>query len=151
MSYGEAAISLPEGYRALPLCPENRDALLSIHLLTRSVAVNGTPFILLRETADGSIYPGCLVDSAGDPKDWLEIWVQNADRMAQSFRAQIEAMNNSLLDRRWSERLAVFEKLLAELELLQLRSRSLVVTDWDRNVEVRDAIETVIAKHGIEN
>jgi hypothetical protein len=45
----------------------------------------------------------------------------------------------------------IFEKPLAELELLQLRSRSLVVTDWDQNVEVRDAIETVIAKHGIEN
>jgi hypothetical protein len=111
MSYGEAAISLPEGYRALPLCPEDRDAPLSICLVTRSGSETGTPFILLRETTDASIYLGCLVDGTGDPKGWLEIWVQNADRMAQSFRAQIEAMNNSLVDRRWSERLAMFRRL----------------------------------------
>jgi hypothetical protein len=111
MSYGEAIISLPEGYRALPLRPEDRDAPLSICLVTRSGAVTGTPFILLRETTDASIYLGCLVDCTGDPKDWLEIWVQNADRMAQSFRAQIEALNNSLMDRRWSERLAMFRRI----------------------------------------
>ena len=44
----------------------------------------------------------------------------------------------------------IFEKPLAELELLQLRSRSLVVTDWDQNIEVRNAIGAVVAKHGIE-
>src|SRR5258708_12383629 len=75
------------------------------------LAVTGTPLILLRETTDATIYLGCLVDCTGDPKAWLEIWVQNVDRMAQSFRAQIEAVNNSLVDRRWSERLAMFRRL----------------------------------------
>jgi hypothetical protein len=111
MSYGEAAISLPEGYRALPLCPEDRDAPLSICLVTRSAAASGTPFILVRETTDASIYLGCQVDCTSDPKGWLEIWVQNVDRMSQSFRAQLEAVNNSLIDRRWSERLDLFRKL----------------------------------------
>jgi hypothetical protein len=45
----------------------------------------------------------------------------------------------------------IFERPLAELELLQLRSRSLVIADWDQNVEVRDAIGVVMAKHGIEH
>ena len=45
----------------------------------------------------------------------------------------------------------IFERPLAELDLLQLRSRSLVVTDWDQNIEVRDAIGAVMAKHGIEH
>jgi hypothetical protein len=44
----------------------------------------------------------------------------------------------------------IFERPLAELELLQLRSRSLVVTDWDQNIEVRNAIGAVVAKHSIE-
>jgi hypothetical protein len=44
---------------------------------------------------------------------------------------------------------AIFERPLAELKLLQLRSRSLVVTDWDQNIEVRNAIGTVMAKHGL--
>jgi hypothetical protein len=46
---------------------------------------------------------------------------------------------------------AIFERPLAELELLQLRSRSLVVADWDQNVEIRNAIGAVLAKHGIED
>jgi hypothetical protein len=111
MSYGGTAISLPEGYRALRLRLEDSNAPLSICLVTVSAPGTGTPFILLRETTDASIYLGCLVDYVGDPKGWLEIWVQNVDRMAQSFRAQLEAMNNSLVDRRWSERLTMFRRL----------------------------------------
>jgi hypothetical protein len=42
---------------------------------------------------------------------------------------------------------AIFEKPLAELELIQLRTRSLVVTDWDQNNEILEAIDAVMAKH----
>ena len=44
----------------------------------------------------------------------------------------------------------IFEGPLAEFELLQLRSRSLVVADWDQNIEVRDAIGAVMAKIGVD-
>jgi len=44
----------------------------------------------------------------------------------------------------------IFEKPLAELERLQLRTRSLVVSDWVQNVEIRDAIGAVMARHGID-
>jgi hypothetical protein len=111
MSYEATAISFSEGYRALPLGAESHDAPLAICVVTRSAAVPGTPFVLLRETTDASIYLGCLVDCTGDPKSWLEIWVQNVDRMSQSFRAQLEAVNNSLIDRRWSERLDLLRRL----------------------------------------
>jgi hypothetical protein len=111
MSYEATAISLPEGYRALPLLPENGDAPLSLCLVTPPAGASGVPCILLRETTDASIYLGCLVDRSGDLKGWLEIWVQNVDRMAQSFRSQLGAVNNSLVDRRWSERLAVLRRL----------------------------------------
>jgi hypothetical protein len=111
MSYEATAISLPEGYRALPVRPEDRDAPLSICLVTASEAAIGPPFVLLREAIDASIYLGCLIDCSGDPKSWLEIWVQNVDQMAQSFRARLESLSNSLMDRRWSERLAMFREL----------------------------------------
>jgi hypothetical protein len=122
MTYGEGAISLPEGYRALALYPEDRGAALSICLITRFGSVTGTPFVLLRETTDASIYLGCLVDGTGDPKAWLEIWVQNTDRMAQSFQAPIEAINNSLVDRRWPERLTMFRSL---------NRSALIETGWE--------------------
>ena len=38
---------------------------------------------------------------------------------------------------------------LTQINLLQLRSRSLVVADWNQNLEIHDAIYEIIAKkHG---
>jgi len=42
---------------------------------------------------------------------------------------------------------AVFEKPVSELEVLQVRSRSMVVTDWDQNMEIREAIAKVMTKY----
>ena len=44
----------------------------------------------------------------------------------------------------------IFERPPAELELLQVRTRSLVVADWEQNIEIRNAIETVTSKHSIK-
>jgi hypothetical protein len=43
----------------------------------------------------------------------------------------------------------VFDDAISQIELLLLRSRSLVVADWNQNLEIHDAIYEVIAKkHG---
>jgi hypothetical protein len=43
----------------------------------------------------------------------------------------------------------IFEDPIAQFSLLLLRSRSLVVADWNQNLEIHDAIYEVIAKkHG---
>jgi hypothetical protein len=43
----------------------------------------------------------------------------------------------------------IFDDAIAKIELLLLRSRSLVVADWSQNLEIHDAIYEVIAKkHG---
>ena len=75
------------------------------------IHLKSPPFILLRETMDASIYLGCIVDRAGHPKAWIEIWVQNVDRVAFSFRAQLEPLTNSILDRRWTDRVSMFRTL----------------------------------------
>src|ERR1700730_2427493 len=100
-----------KGYRGISLRAEDRDAPLAICLFVRMDSSESSPFILLRETLDASIYLGCIVDRAGHPKAWIEIWVQNVDRVAFSFRAQLESLTNSILDRRWSERAAMFRML----------------------------------------
>jgi hypothetical protein len=111
MIYDGTTIAIPDGFGRLPLYPEDGDVPLNICLICRSAPTLSAPFLLLGETIDASIYLGCLTDRRGDPKSWLEIWVQNVDLMAESFRAQVEAVSNSLIDRRWSERLATFQKL----------------------------------------
>src|SRR3984957_15816457 len=100
-----------KGYRAVLLRAEDRDASIAIRLFVRADLSGSPPFILLRETMDASIYLGCIADRSGHPKAWIEIWVQNVDRVAFSFRAQLEPLTNSVLDRRWAERAAMFRKL----------------------------------------
>ena len=100
-----------KGYRGISLRAEDRDAPIAICLFVRMDSSESPPFILLRETLDASIYLGCIVDRAGHPKAWIEIWVQNVDRVAFSFRAQLEPLTNSILDRRWTDRVAMFRTL----------------------------------------
>jgi hypothetical protein len=100
-----------KGYRGVSLRPEDREAPLAICLFIRIDPSESPPFILLRETMDASIYLGCIVDRSGHPKAWIEIWVQNIDRVAFSFRAQLEPLTNSILDRRWTDRVAMFRTL----------------------------------------
>src|SRR3984885_3858417 len=99
------------GYRGIALRAEDGDAPIAICLFVRTDASESPPFILLRETMDASIYLGCIADRSGHPKAWIEIWVQNVDRLAFSFRAQLEPLTNSVLDRRLTERATMFQKL----------------------------------------
>ena len=101
----------PEGYHPVLLRAEDQDAALALCLLARSDTAQSAPLILLRDTSDASVYLGCVVDRSGDPKQWVEIWVQDVDRMANSFRAQLEALTNALLDERWTDRAGMFRSL----------------------------------------
>jgi hypothetical protein len=116
------AIALPAGRRLLLLQGEDGDGPIRICVIAGSATGGGTPFYLLRETVDASIYLGCLTDRAGDPKTWIEIWVQNIDHITESFRARLEALSNPLVDRRWFERLAMFRKI---------NRNTLVETGWE--------------------
>jgi hypothetical protein len=100
-----------KGYRLVSLRAEDRDAPLAICLFVRIGPSAVSPFILFRETIDASIYLGCIADRAGHPKALVEIWVQNVDRVAFSFQARLEQLTNAVLDRRWSERAAMFRTL----------------------------------------
>jgi hypothetical protein len=42
----------------------------------------------------------------------------------------------------------IFEAPITAFEQLQLRTRSLVVTDWNQNIEIHDAIYDLISKYG---
>src|SRR5262245_2895278 len=103
--------AMPDGCKVLALWPEDESPLLICLLVQVNRAERSSPFVLLRETVDASIYLGCLADTSGDPKAWIEIWVQNVDRCAFSWRARMEALTNAFLDRRWSERVASVRSL----------------------------------------
>ncbi|HTD13993.1 MAG TPA: hypothetical protein VK673_02385 [Chthoniobacterales bacterium] len=122
MSHKSVVTGFPDGFEPMLLDLESDVAPLRIALVIRSASAPGTPLLLLRETIDASVYLGCLMDASGDPKTWLEIWVQNGDHVAQSFQAQLEGVSNSLIDQRWSARLDSFRKL---------DRRALIETGWE--------------------
>src|SRR5262249_59403672 len=71
---------VPDGYKALALWPEDASPLLICLFVEINRSEGSAPFVLLRETAAASVYLGCLEDTSGDPKAWIEIWLQNVDR-----------------------------------------------------------------------
>jgi hypothetical protein len=98
--------TVPDGYKVLALWPEDATPILICLLVQINGSEGSAPFVLLREAADASVYLGCLADTSGHPKAWIEIWLQNVDRCIFSWRAQLEALTNAFWDRRWSERVA---------------------------------------------
>jgi hypothetical protein len=137
MSHETNAIGFPDGYGPLPLDLEVDVAPVRIALVVRSAPVSGTPLLLLRETIDASVYLGCLIDASGDPKTWLEIWVQNVDQMVQGFRAQVEALSNSVIDTRWAARLDTFRRL---------DRSSVIETGWETVHPLPAFIDTKVGK-----
>jgi hypothetical protein len=100
-----------DGYRLVSIRTEDRSASLAVCMYVGTDSGASSPFILLRETIDASIYLGSVVDRMGHPKAWVEIWVQNVDRIALSFHARLEQLTNTILDRRWSARAAMLRTL----------------------------------------
>jgi hypothetical protein len=117
----QEAEMLESGYRAVPLQPG--DAPLRISLIVKEASDPAAgPFVLLRETADASIYLGAIVDAAGRIHSWLEIWAQNVDRFASSFPAYRESATNQLLDERWEQRAEGFRSI---------EPGSVITTEWE--------------------
>src|SRR5690349_6577472 len=104
--------NLEEGCRVVPLHRGDEGAPLRIGLVVKgSPESPGGAFVLLRETADASVYLGAVTDVAGRIRDWLEIWVQNVDQFAAAYPAWRESASNAVLDARWAQRAEAFRAL----------------------------------------
>jgi hypothetical protein len=112
---------LESGYRAVPLQEGDSPLRISLIVKAASDSVQG-PFVLLRETADASVYLGAIVDAAGRIHSWLEIWAQNVDRFASSFPAYRDSATNQFLDARWEQRAEGFRAI---------DPASVITTGWE--------------------
>jgi len=108
----QEAQSLDEGYRLVLLQREGERAPLRICLVVKASpnAVGGA-FVLVRETADASVYLGAVADAAWRVHEWLELWIQDIDRFAASYPAYRDAAANAALDARWAQRAEAFRTL----------------------------------------
>ncbi|MBV9392760.1 MAG: hypothetical protein JOY96_12815 [Verrucomicrobia bacterium] len=122
---------LPSGFQAIPLRNEDSNAPIAVCLLFRSSQAPN--LILLRESFTTSIYLGCLADRSGDVKAWLEIWVQESERLSRSFRVYFNSLSNVVLDRRWRDRVQTFRLL---------NHNDLIETGWENENPLPAFIET---------
>ena len=96
---------MQEGYRVIALEPGAGQSALRLGLVLKELPdpVGGL-LISLGETADASVYLGCVTDAAGHIHEWLEVWVQNFDNLEKRFPAHVTNFCNEILDRQWVQR-----------------------------------------------
>lgn len=101
---------LPDGYAAVPVTMEQREAPLQICVVIRPDpdAVGGA-LVVLRDHIDAVVYLGCVTDTGGTVQEWLELWVQDVDRLAEAPPSAREALTNAVLDDRWDRTCAALQ------------------------------------------
>lgn len=125
----------PEGYVAVAIEPEPREALRLCVLMRPEPDHAGDHFLVVRDLPRGRALLGCLADAAGSVHGWIELWVQDhgaadtdgaapsTDAGAPAGGAGGPAPGNAELDRRWIEDFQAAEALEPGLVL---------VTGWER-------------------
>ena len=94
--------NIPDEYVAIPLdATENQGSLRICVIVRREAEPIGGHFISIANHLDARTVLGCLGDADGNIHRWLEISIQDADRMAESLAASRGVLNNKLLDERW--------------------------------------------------
>jgi hypothetical protein len=89
----------------IALEPEATSSSLRLGLVLKNSAdpVGGL-LISLGDTADASIYLGCITDAAGQVREWLEVWVQNLENLEKRFPSHVPIFSNEVLDTQWQKR-----------------------------------------------
>ncbi|MCC6229618.1 MAG: hypothetical protein IT432_10365 [Phycisphaerales bacterium] len=94
---------LPEGLVGVPLLGDAGPVRLAI--VAHEKAGEGEhPCVILRETLDARIFLGAVLDAASRVLQWVEVWVQDVDGLADSAGEFRDAMNNAKLDERFAQR-----------------------------------------------
>ena len=106
------AFDLPKGYIAVPISGEHAAAAIRLNVVCRKEGEPvGGPLVVLREMIDARVYLGCLTDAAGRVQRWLELWIQDTDRIEAAPPAYRAALNHAVLDKRWSDWISGYESL----------------------------------------
>lgn len=107
-----ALAAIPEGYAAIPISQDQKDAVLKICALVRCQADPvGGHLVMLRDMVDAKVFLGCVVDTSSQVHEWLEIWIQNTDALAELVAANRQSLSNAMLDDRWRRQFRALEQL----------------------------------------
>ena len=103
---------LPEGYVVIPIAEDQKSAVLKICVLAKlKPDPVGGHLVVLRDTIDAQVLLGCIVDGGGGVHQWIEVWIQSLDGLADALAACREALTNAVLDDRWTQYFRSLESL----------------------------------------
>jgi hypothetical protein len=103
---------VPDGFAVVPVNDAGEKSPLRLGVFVREKADPAAgQLVMLRDLQDARVYLGCVVDSAGHVREWVELWVQNIDGLASGLPALRESASNSSLDSRWKEQFEIFQEL----------------------------------------
>src|SRR5262249_24120987 len=93
----ETASQFQKGYRAVPISEEDKESSLRLCAVVREAPdpVAGI-FVLLRDTAEESVFLGCLLDKGGHVHLWVELWIQNLNNFETHLQSRRETFSNHI-------------------------------------------------------
>lgn len=94
---------LPEGLVGVPLLSDAGPVRLAI-VAHEKVGEGEHPCLILRETLDARIFLGAILDAASRVIQWVEVWVQDVDGLADAVSEFRDAVSNTKLDERFTQR-----------------------------------------------
>jgi len=103
---------LPDGYFAVPVSVEQAAAPLRICVVVKQDAepVAGH-LVVLRDLIDSHVLLGCIIDAGDRAHQWIELWIQDLDALANTVTICREALSNAVLDDRWQRHVRALEEL----------------------------------------
>ena len=108
----------PNDWSPVPIDPLNAQGPVRLCVAMRLKAdpVEGW-FFPLRDLPDARVYLGCVTDAASRALEWVELWFQQVDGLAESLAAYGQHLHNACLDRCWIQRFEVLRELSPEAVL----------------------------------
>lgn len=108
----DASLRIPDGYRAVDLEPGGSISPLRLCVLCRTEADPvGGHLVVLRDALDARALLGCVVDVGNVVQRWVQIWIQDVDRVATSLRAYQSNLSNTILEERWVRMVEAVEEV----------------------------------------
>lgn len=108
----DASLRIPDGYRAVDLEPGGSISPLRLCVLCRPEAdAVGGHLVVLRDALDARALLGCVVDVGNAVQRWVQIWIQDVDRVATSLRAYQSNLSNTILEERWVRMVEAVEEV----------------------------------------
>ncbi len=116
---------MPDGLAAIPVGEHDGKSALRLCVFVRETPDPAAGhLIVLRDLHDARVYLGCVTDSGGQLREWVELWIQNIDGLGSGLPAWRESLSNAALDARWTQQADAFK---------ELNPTAVLRTGWESN------------------